>query len=387
MNIVILAGGTGTRLWPMSRTKKPKQFYEILSHRPMIQDTFSRFENHFPSEKIFISTTAFFENEMRSIFPDLAQSNIIVEPEKRDTAPAMGYVAIRLFARQPDEPMLFVPSDHFIGNAPRFLETLACAEQLILQTGKMVDIGIAPSFPSTVLGYTHIGERSQHPSGVEVYRFYGHREKPPYSLAKEYLEDGHYLWHASYYMWTPRLFLDAYKKNAPAMYTHLLAIGEMFEHGTQLDSQRESIAKTYSAMEKISFDYAITEKMNHEDVLIIKGDFGWSDIGAWDVLYDKISTQPCIARTSEIGTNYHDTRSQSVAMDSLGNLFKGKCVMIDTSSSLIYGSKKKLIAAVGLSDMIVVDTDDALLICPKGKAQMVKDVVLTLQQQEISEFL
>ena len=360
MKIIILAGGIGTRFWPVSRRACPKQFYAIIDQRTMIEHTFDRFVGSFSIEDIFFSTTFEFKDIIKKIFPKTSRENIIVEPEKRDTGPAMGYVVSFLFLKFPDEPIVFVPSDHYIANVETFIKTLKIAEKLIKKTGKLIDIGIVPNFPSTVLGYTHIGKKYQEIDGIQVFWFREHKEKPNYESAKKYVEAGDYFWHANFYTWTPRAFLEAYKKYAPYLHRHLEKIQSALKK-----RDVESVKKEYSKMKKISFDYAITEKMDPQEVLIIRGDFGWSDVGAWDVLYDRLSKK----------------------VDRYGNISRGLWCGIDTSGSLIYGEKDKLIATIGIDDLIIVDTKDALLICPKGRAQDVKKLVEKLEKEKKDRYL
>ncbi|MBU1126693.1 NTP transferase domain-containing protein [Patescibacteria group bacterium] len=357
MKAVILAGGVGTRLWPMSRKDKPKQFFEVVGEEPLICDTYRRLLRLFPAEKIYFSISPTFDDLIHRQFPDVPDDRILIEPEKRDTGPAMGYVAALLELTDPDEPIVFIPSDHYINDEELFLRCLDRGGQLIEETGKLLDIGIAVAFPSTVLGYTKIGELFRDIEGIEVFAFAGHKEKPDYQTAKSYLESGNYLWHANYYMWTPRKFMEAFEKYAPDMGSKLRKIQRAVA-----DKHEEQIFDLYTQLPKISIDYAITEKMHPEDVLIIKGDFGWSDIGAWDTLYDRLA-------------------------DSSDNVVKGKCVTLDTTGSLIYGPAHKLLAVVGMKDIVVVDTGDALLICPRGEAQRVKEIVEKLQDENHETFL
>ncbi|MFA6131773.1 MAG: sugar phosphate nucleotidyltransferase [Patescibacteria group bacterium] len=361
MKAVILAGGSGTRLWPMSRAAKPKQFCELVSAEPLIRDTYRRLLRSFPAEKIYFSVSAALEKTLRENFVDLPEKQIIVEPEKRDTGPAMGYVAATLELDDPDEPIVFVPSDHFIGDEDKFLNCLKVGEQLILETGKMLDIGVVPSFPSTVLGYTKFGKKIETRDSVEVYEFLGHTEKPPFEVAKKYLEDGSYLWHASYYMWTPRKFMEAFETYAPEMAEILRKI-QIARRGTKFCAPTDDICDLYSRLPKTSFDYAVTEKMDPNDVLIIKGDFGWSDIGAWDTLYDRLC-------------------------DNGGNVVKGNSVLVETTGSLIYAPEGKTVAVLGMNDIVVVDTGDALLVCPKSQAQRVKEIISELQKKEQHDLL
>lgn len=352
MKVIILAGGSGTRLWPMSRQNKPKQFYNILSDQPLVKDTYERFLHNFSLEDIYISTTPEFTLEIKKIFTHINDENIIVEPEKRDTAPAMGFVAAHLVDEFPDEPIVFVPSDHYITQADIFIKSLRVAEEVILKTKKMVDIGIVPTFPSTALGYTRIGKKVESHDDIALYEFISHTEKPTFQVAQDYLKAGDYLWHANYYMWTPKKFLEVFNRYQKRMFDSFIRIKDLLKKGDQ-----SLVKQEYQKLEKISFDYAITEKMDPQDVLIIRGDFGWSDIGAWDVLYDRMLSKA----------------------DEHKNVIHANWTGIDTSGSLIYAPSKKIIATIGVDDMIIIDTEDALLICPQGRAQDVKEIVEKLK--------
>ena len=366
MKIVILAGGTGTRFWPMSRLNKPKQFCAITSKEPMIKCTYDRYLGTFKKSDIYIACNEGSVPQMKKILRGLDNKNLIIEPERRDTAPAMGYAAAFLAVKFPDEPLVFAPSDHYFVEEKKFLKSLLSADKLIRKTGKMLDIGAVPSFPSTTLGYTKIGKPFQKENGCEVYKFLGHTEKPEYKKAKKYLATGNYLWHVNYYMWTPTKFLEAYKKYHPKTHKNLIKIKELFEIAKKTNNyNQKEITTEYKKMEKISFDYAITEKMNPKDVLIIKSDLGWSDIGAWDILYDKLAKN----------------------LDKDNNLVKADWCGVETTGTLVYGQKDKLIATIGLSDMVVVDTPDALLICPLSKAQDVKEIVDELKKKKKEKFL
>lgn len=352
MNFVILAGGVGERLWPLGTPEKPKQFHALVGDEPLIVQAVRRiFPSVIPSgarraesrdltdeisrlrpasrgsarnDDLFFSTSERYVSMLKELFPDVPDDHYLVEPARRDTGPAMAYVADRLMKQAPDEPVAFIPSDHTIGDVERFRATLTVAEQLIRETGKMVDIGVPAEFPSTVLGYTHVGKKLEDRDGVEVYEFLGHTEKPARDIAEQYCASGEYLWHASYYMWTPRKIMAAVERYAPDLLT-----------GTQ----------------KISFDYAITEHMDPKDVLILKGDFDWSDVGAWDVLYNKLASAP----------------GETVT--------RGEVVALDCKGSLVFAQGGRKVGVIGLKDMVVVDTPEGLLVCPKNRAQEVKKLV------------
>ncbi len=360
MKIIILAGGGGTRLWPLSRQCKPKQFCRVIGNKTMIEQTVDRFKLAFADRDIYICLNEDLKPLARSLLPGFPEENFIIEPSKRDTGPAMGFVATKLSLEFPDEPIAFVPADHFIGNTKNFLKIFKRCDDLIKQTGKMMDIAIEPSFPSTVLGYTRIGELIEDNDGIEIHEFAGHTEKPEFSLAKKYLEAGDYLWHAGYYMWTPRKILEAFEKYSPEHYTHLRQIADHLEAGDE-----QGASESFANMEKISFDYAVTEKMDSSQVMIVKGYFGWSDVGAFDVLYE-------------------NQREQS---DADNNIVFGNWRGEDTGNCLIYGNDDDLIATVGVDDLVIVRDGKVFLVCPKHRAQEVKKIVAQLKQEENNKYL
>jgi mannose-1-phosphate guanylyltransferase len=356
MKIVILAGGTGTRFWPMSRGDSPKQLCRLVSEKTMLEETLDRFKD-WPKEKKFISTTEALVGKIKEVLPDFPGDHYIVEPSLRDTAPAMGFVAAYLETIDPDEPMAFIPADHQIGQVDKFLRSIAEAEKMIIETGKLLDISVHPTSPTTTLGYTKVGKLVREAGGVEFFEFLGHKEKPDHETAKKYLKEGNYLWHANYYMWTPRKFMEAYQKYAPEMHAILMKIQKLFAD----DKNEKEIEKLYAAMEKISIDYAITEKMDPSELLIIRGEFDWDDIGAWDTLYQNML---------------------AISDDNNNVIVGGKHVNIDTSGSLIYGPEGKMITTIGIDDLVIVDTKDALLVSTKSRAQDVKKIVEKLKKKD-----
>lgn len=328
MNFVILAGGVGERLWPLGTPEKPKQFHVLIGDEPMIVQAVRRVQR--TGGDIFFSASERYVPLIKKLFPEISEDHYIIEPARRDTGPAMAYVASRFMERAPDEPVAFIPSDHTIRDEEKFVKTLQVGEALVRETGKMIDIGVVAKFPSTVLGYTHVGKKLEDREGIEVFEFLGHTEKPDRATAEKYLASGEYLWHANYYMWTPRKMMAAVERYAPDLLT---------------DTQ------------KISFDYAITEHMDPKDVLILKDDFDWSDVGAWDVLYNKLASA------------------------SGENVTRGEVVALDCEGSLIFAQGDRKVGVLGLKDMVVVDTPEGLLVCPKDRAQDVKKLVGELNKK------
>lgn len=359
MNVVILAGGGGTRLWPLSRRGKPKQFQKVLGDATLLEMTRDRLAGFVPAGNVFYSVTAQTAPFVRALLSDVHEEQFIIEPEKRDTGPAMGFVAALLALRDPDEPVVFVPSDHFIANRERFLASLRVGEELIRETGALLDIGVVPTWPNTDLGYTHVGERRYERNGIEVLQFLGHTEKPPREQAEEFLASGEYLWHANYYMWTPRKFLAAYEEHLPEAHALLRTMQDFWKRG-----ERDALAEAYRQMPKVSIDYAITEKLNPKNVLVIKAPFDWDDIGLWSVV-KRLRQEHARAVVVE--------RAQHVGMD--------------TENVLIVGKPDKVVATVGLRNLAVIDTDDALLLCPLDRVREVRRLVEKMQEEGLERFL
>ena len=352
-----MAGGGGTRLWPLSREAKPKQFCKITGDETLFEETVGRFLKFIPPSDIFVCLNEKLAPIAKELVPIIPSENYIIEPEKRDTAPAMGLAAVKLMKQFPDEPIAFIPSDHYIADKQKFMKIIQKADAIIRQTGKMLDIGVFPEFPSTVLGYTKIGKSVAGFDDLEIFEFMGHTEKPDFETAKKYLDSGEFLWHASYYMWTPRKIMEAFEKYSSAHFELLKAIATA--------STLEQEVEAFKKLEKISFDYAITEKISPADVLIIKADFGWSDVGAFDVLYE----------------------AQKRKADESGNLIFADWEGYDTSSCLIYGLENKKIATIGVDDLAIIDSPDALLVCRKSKAQEVKKIVEKLKNKNQTDYL
>lgn len=361
MNIVIMAGGGGTRLWPMSRESRPKQFSALASELTMFEETFNRFKVDFPINKIFIATNEAGAKIAQKILPEIPKKNYIIEPEKRDTGPAYAFACAHLCVHSdPNEPVAFIASDHYIKDTDNFRVCIKEADKEIKKSGKMVDIGIKPEFANETLGYVKIGKKIKKTNGIKFYEFLGQKEKPALEIAKKYVRSGKYLWHASFFMWTPRKFLEAYEKYAPGIYEPMHKVMQAMKK-----KDRKKIIAEFKKTEKTSIDYAVAEHIDQKKVLIIKGEFGWSDLGSWVTIYDQLKNKT----------------------DSQGNLIKANFVHKDTKKCLVYGHPEKIIATIGVDDLAIIDTKDALLICKKNRSQDVKKIIEILKEENRGEYL
>ncbi len=352
--MVIVAGGRGSRLWPMSRTTKPKQFFPLLSEDPLLRETALRVVGLCGWEKVFVAVTSEFSQLVRDVLPEIPEKNIIEEPEGRDTGPAMLYAALRLSLEDPHEPTLFLPSDHAIADLSRFLAALRVGDQLVRETGCLVDVGVPPRHPSPALGYTRVGREIVSRDGISVHAFAGHVEKPSLEVAQRYQEDPSYLWHTGYYFWTPEGILRACERHAPEVFANIVLLKEIL-----LTGDAEKILAHYHELPSRAFDYLITEKLCHDEVMIIKGDFGWSDVGTWNALYEQCASE------------------QEMVL-------RGNVITKETHRSLVYGDGKKLIAVFGMEDVIIVDTPDALVVAHRKVSDRMKELVheIVLQRGE-----
>lgn len=357
---VILAGGGGTRLWPRSTNAKPKQFLRLISDKTMLQETLSRIIPIIPPERVLVITNTKYKSMVEADLPSVPPQNIFAEPDKRDTAMAMGVGAIMAERLDKEAVIINLAADHVVKNEKEFHRTMLAAAGAAITGDFLVTVGISPVFPHTGLGYIKIGEKINEPSGLPVFRVTGFTEKPNIDKAKEFLATGKYFWNANNYVWTAKSALEAFKKHLPKTYSQLLILKEALG-GEDLN---KISAETYAATEAVSIDYGISEKAGN--LLLIPGDFGWSDIGDWQVVYD-LSTKD---------------KSGNVIDQSRGV----PPILIDVKGCFVCGGKK-LLAAVGVEDMIMVETKRAVLIVPKNKAQSVKHIVEWLKEKGMTEYL
>jgi mannose-1-phosphate guanylyltransferase len=354
---VIMAGGKGERFWPKSRTDCPKQFLSLTSDgETMIQKTVKRISPVVNAKDVFIVTNSDYTHIAREQLPDVPEENIISEPCARNTAPCIG-LAAEIIGRKYDNDtvMLVLPSDHLIRYEDMYIDTLRSAVRIAEESSSLVTIGIAPAYPETGYGYINF-ERIDNSVHHGVYKVKKFVEKPDIDTAKEYLASGKYLWNSGMFVWKVSAIKKAVKEFLPDMYRGLEKIGELYATA----EFNKVLEANYRNFESISVDFGIMEKSS--DIYTVSGSFGWDDVGSW-LAMERIN------RTNEYG-----------------NYISGDVITINTHGSIILGNKK-LIASVGIDNLVVVDTDDALLICDKNRTQDVKKVIENLKICNRNELL
>jgi len=356
MFAVIMAGGKGSRFWPRSREKMPKHLLDIQGERTIIRETVDRIRPLVPPERTLIVTGRSHAAELIRQLPEIPAENILIEPVGRNTAPCIGLAALHIQKRVPDAVMLVLPSDHRIGDDNVFRRVLAAAGKVAAEGNSLITIGIRPTGPETGYGYIEQGDLMPNCGAAGTCGVSSIREKPPLEQAQEFLRQGCFLWNSGMFVWKVSTILKVIERFLPELNEGLLQIREAL--GTE--REEEIVGEVYSAQKAVSIDYGVMEKA--EDVLVVPGDFGWSDLGSWDALWE-VSGK-----------------------DKNGNALRGPFIGIDAGDSLVH-SPGKLVAIVGVRDLLVVETDDALLICRRGRSQDVRKVVEILEKKGLKEYL
>ncbi len=356
---VVMAGGVGTRFWPRSRERSPKQALEILGKGTMIQNTAGRLAQKVPAQDIFVITNRLQHALMTKQLPFVREEHILDEPIGRNTAPCIGLAALHIRRRAPEGVMIVLPADHVIGNDKEFLRLLDVAVGAAADSRSLLTIGIHPTHPETGYGYIQVftepGPHNPH-HGRGVLKVKSFAEKPNQQTAEQFIASGDFLWNSGMFVWRVDVILEEIRRCLPDLHTELMKIDQTI--GTPY--YQPTIEMAYGLMRGISIDYGVMEKA--EQVYCIPGDFGWSDIGSWDEVY------------------------RQSGKDSSGNTVTGKVIQKDTKNSYIY-SPDKVVATIGVEDLIIVNTDDALLVCKRGRSQDVKDVADYLKRKQMNEYL
>ena len=355
---LILAGGGGTRLWPMSRKTNPKQMLPLIDERSMFRVSVERLAPLFTSDRILVVTGEQYVEAMRDDVPEIPAENFIVEPFGRNTGPAAALGISVIHKRDPQATVVLLTADHFIGDEPKFRDLLAAAGE-VAQSGYIVTLGIYPSHPSTGYGYIRQGDEIVAHNGFTAYHTRGFTEKPSLVAATGFLASGQYSWNSGMFIWKTTRALEEYEHQQPEIHTLL----KQLEPAIDTPQFTATMAEIWEAMPSISIDVGIME--GAKQMAVIPADIGWNDVGSWEALFD-----------------VHQ-------QDRFGNVFKGKererHVILDTENTMVYSDR--LIVTIGVDDMIVIDSDDALLICHRDRAQDVRDVVNHLRSTHMDEYL
>lgn len=352
---VIMAGGSGTRLWPLSRENSPKQSLKLLGNRTMFQDSVDRVLPLFPIDQIWVVASPELTNLLHEQVPELSMENFIVEPEGRGTAPAIGLAAIHLRRKDPEAVMTVLTADHYIVNVERFRKVLVVAEAVARQR-HLVTLGIEPTSPSTGYGYIEHGQSLGETGGFSIYCVLRFTEKPNREIAEKMIADGRFSWNSGMFIWRISRLLEEFERQMPDFFTQL---GEIDSTLGRPD-YKLTLSHIWSKVKRETIDYGVMEGAS--EIAVIPVEMGWSDIGSWESLVGILPT------------------------DDRGNTTIGLHVGIDTTNSLVYGDKR-LIATIGMHDLVIVDTGDVVLICPKDRAQEVREIVRQLKEQGKTRWL
>ncbi|WJJ97525.1 mannose-1-phosphate guanylyltransferase [Algibacter luteus] len=342
---ILMAGGVGSRFWPISTQDFPKQFHDMLgTGDTLIQKTFHRLADLIPKENIFILTNERYNDLVLEQLPEVEQRQVVLEPAMRNTAPCILYASLKIQKENPDAVMIVAPSDHWIEDEKTFSKNVQQAFDYCENNDALMTLGIQPTFPNTGYGYIEF-DKSSAEAIKTVNQF---REKPDYETAKSFISQGNFLWNAGIFMWSAKSVIKAFQNNQPELF-------KLFESGIPVyntEFENEFIKENYPNAENVSVDYAIMEKS--ANVHVIAAEFDWNDLGTWGSLYDKLDKD-------ESGNAVVNART--LAEDASGNMIRTK--------------KDKIVVIDGLQDYIVVDKEEVLLIFPKSKEQ---DIKMTLQQ-------
>lgn len=352
---LIMAGGVGTRLWPMSRANRPKQALQLVGDRTMFQLSVDRLSPLFKPESIFVVTRAEHAPILAAQVPELPPANFIIEPEGRGTAPAIALAAIHLRHFDPQAAMVVVTADHYISKEKEFQRTLQAAIQAA-EEGHLVTLGISPSGPSTGYGYIQQGRQRGIAQDLAYYQVERFTEKPDLETARQMVQSGQYSWNSGMFIWLVERVLEEFARQMPEFYAQL----EQVEKTLATPAYENTLKHIWPRVAKQTIDYGVME--GAKDVVVFPVDIGWSDIGSWASLLDLLPA------------------------DAEGNILNGPTLGIDTRDSLIFG-KDRLIATIGVKGLVIVDTEDALLICPKDREQEVREIVKRLADSGQERYL
>ena len=343
-HLVIMAGGVGSRFWPMSTKDKPKQFIDVLGvGRTLIQLTYDRFEPICPPENVWVVTNKKYVDIVKRQLPEIPVGNILCEPCRRNTAPCIAYVSWRIKKECPTANIVVTPSDHIVLNIPEFRRVISNSLSFTSETDAIVTLGMKATRPETGYGYIQADLTSSSPRNKEIFRVDSFREKPDLETAKKYLAENNYFWNAGIFLWSVRTIVNAFRIYQPALANIFESMSDVY--GT--DKEQDVIDERFPECENISVDYAIMEKA--EEIFVCPADFGWSDLGTWGSL---------LVQTK------HDTDGNSIIGDNVS--------VFETKNSIIHTVGCKQVVVQGLDGYIVAENDGRLLICKLSEEQRIK---------------
>lgn len=356
---VIMAGGIGSRFWPLSKTNMPKQFLDILgTGRTFIQQTYDRFKRICPDENFYVVTSSDYKDLVMQQLPELRTDQVLLEPLRRNTAPCIAYASYKILTINPYANIIVAPSDHHIQDEDKFLEQVNKGLKFVTKNDALLTLGIPPSRPETGYGYIQIESKVAEEETETLYKVKTFTEKPNLELAKIFLESGEFFWNSGIFIWSLSSILKAFD-------THLSTVSELFKKGYKLYGTADEVPflnKTYSECQNISIDYGIMEKASN--VYVLCSDFGWSDLGTWGSLYE------------------------SSNKDDHENVVSGQNVMLYNSTNCIVNiPNNKLVVLHGLDGYIVVESEGILLVCKKEEEQQIRQFVNDVRMNKGEEFV
>jgi mannose-1-phosphate guanylyltransferase len=351
-----MAGGSGTRFWPRSRVKKPKQYLSLFGDKSLIQESVQRFANFIPEDSIYVVSARSQKEILEEQTTNLPKENLIFEPVGKNTLPAIGLAALHIAKKDPNGILVVSPSDHLIQNDKLFRQTIESAARIAEKNEGIVTIGITPGFPATGYGYVQTAEEVIIGQPVKSYAVNQFVEKPNLEVATGYLKSGGFYWNSGIFVFKISVFLESVQKYAPALYADLMKINEYI--GTS--GYEEALSSIYNGVESISIDYGILEKA--KNVFLVQGDFLWNDLGSWEEVYK------------------YDKKDENQ------NVRVGEVIFLDTKNSYVY-APDSLVAVVGLEDVIVVQEGNTILVCKRDRAEEIKQVVGEINKRKLNQYL
>lgn len=354
--VAIMAGGIGSRFWPMSRTGLPKQFLDILgTGQTLIQQTFERYNKFVQKENIFIITAQEYVSIVKKQVPDIPEENILAEPSRKNTAPCIAYIAFKLLQKDPDALMIAAPADHLVLEPEEFITTVKKAFDFVGHINALITIGIKPGYPNTGYGYIQHDTTEAAP---DIYKVKTFTEKPDLELAKTFIASGDFLWNAGIFTWKVKNIVAAMEKYLPEIFELFATEKDKFNTA----EEAAAIENIYPQCTNISIDFGVMEKA--DNVFVIPASFGWSDLGTWNSAWENMEK------------------------DFFGNAVAGKkLIAIDAKNCMVHVPDNKLVLLQGLDEFIIVDTKDVLLICQKDKEQEIKDYVAEVKRNMGDKYL